>query len=92
MPQVFRIGSYWVFFWLNEGMPIEPIHVHVSEGRPEKDATKIWITRAGKCLVCNNNSRIPDHVLRNICRIIECRSDEVIAKWEDRFGEIRYYC
>ena len=92
MPQVFRIGSYWVFFWLNEGLPLEPIHVHVSQGRPEKDATKIWITKAGKCLVCNNNSKIPGHVLRNICRIIECRSAEVIEKWEERFGEVQYYC
>lgn len=28
MPQVFRIGSYWVYFWTNEGDPLEPVHVH----------------------------------------------------------------
>ena len=33
MPQVFKIGSYWVFFWTNENEPLEPIHVHVCEGR-----------------------------------------------------------
>lgn len=92
MPQVFRIGSYWVYFWLNEGSPLEPVHVHVSMGSPSKDATKIWITRAGKCLVCNNNSRIPDHVLRNICRIIESRGFEVQDKCRRRFGEVSYYC
>lgn len=28
MPQVFKLGSYWVYFWINENNPIEPIHVH----------------------------------------------------------------
>ena len=32
MPQIFKIGSYWVFFWANESDPLEPIHVHVCEG------------------------------------------------------------
>lgn len=29
MPQVFKIGPYWVYFWTNENKPLEPIHVHV---------------------------------------------------------------
>ena len=40
MPQVFKIGSYWVFFWTNENEPLEPIHVHVCEGRPRQNTTK----------------------------------------------------
>ena len=52
MPQVFRIGSYWVYFWSNENDPLEPLHVHVSEGAPNANATKIWITKAGKCYLC----------------------------------------
>lgn len=51
MPQVFKVGAYWVYFWANEGEPIEPIHVHISEGSPKKNATKVWITAAGKCIV-----------------------------------------
>lgn len=47
MPQVFKIGSYWVFFWSNENDPLEPIHVHVCQGAPNGNATKIWITQAG---------------------------------------------
>ena len=78
MPQVFKIGSYWVYFWANENDPLEPIHVHVSQGAPSSNATKIWITRA--------------RVLRNIMAIIEARSDEVIAKWMNFFGEVRYFC
>lgn len=50
MPQVFKIGSYWVYFWANENDPLEPIHVHVSQGAPSSNATKIWITRAGNAI------------------------------------------
>ena len=92
MPQVFKIGSYWVFFWSNEMDPLEPIHVHVCQGAPRSNATKIWITRAGKCYLCNNNSHIPVPTLRNIMGIIEARSAEIIEKWLAYFGEITYFC
>jgi len=92
MPQVFKIGNYWVYFWSNENEPLEPIHVHVSEGRPKANGTKIWITAAGKSFVANNNSAIPEKILKNIVRIIEARSDEIIDKWKKFFGEVRYYC
>ena len=63
MPQIFRVGSYVVYFWSNKNNPVEPIHVHVSEGRAFVSSTKIWITNSGKALICNNNSSIPDKVL-----------------------------
>ena len=46
MPQVFKIGPYWVYFWANE----------------------------------------------SDMAIIEARSEEVITKWENFFGEAHYYC
>lgn len=92
MPQVFKIGSYWVYFWSNENKPMEPIHVHVSQGNPVPNSTKIWITKAGKCLLCNNSSKIPAKTLKNIMEIIEARSSEVIKKWYAYFGEINFYC
>ena len=70
MPQVFKIGAYWVYFWSNVNGPLEPIHVHVAEGRPQPNGTKIWITQAGKCLVENNDSKIPEKALKNIVRVI----------------------
>ena len=92
MPQVFKIGSYWIYFWTNENMPLEPVHVHVAEGRPVENSTKIWITESGKCLVANNNSNIPKHTLRNITRIIEARSSEGISKWKEYFDDVSFYC
>ncbi len=92
MPQVFRAGEYWVYFWTNEGKPIEPVHVHIAKGTPVQNATKIWLTSAGKCLVANNNSRIPEHTLRNIMRMIEARSEDVFQLWTTYFGEVSFYC
>ena len=92
MPQIFKVGSYWVYFWANENDPLEPVHVHVSMGSPSENATKIWITRRGKCLLCHNRSHIPERVLANIMDIIEARSDEVLDKWQRFFKETRFYC
>ena len=63
MPQIFRLGSYWVYFWTNENKPLEPVHVHVSEGNPTANSTKIWITKSGKCYLCHNTSKIPEKTL-----------------------------
>ena len=41
MPRVFKIGSYVIYFWMNENNPLEPVHVHVCEGVPSPTATKI---------------------------------------------------
>ncbi|CCX58758.1 putative uncharacterized protein [Blautia hydrogenotrophica CAG:147] len=92
MPQIFKVGNYIIYFWSNENDPLEPIHVHVSEGVPQENSTKIWITQTGKCLLCNNNSRIPKRKLRDIMEIIEARSQEIIQRWTAYFKEIRYYC
>lgn len=92
MPQVFKIGSYHIYFWANENQPLEPIHVHIAQGSPVANATKIWITKAGKCLVCNNNSKIAERTLNNIIKILESRSFEIISKWKEFFGEVKFYC
>ncbi len=92
MPQLFKIGSYWIYFWSDEGRPLEPVHVHVSEGRPSRNATKIWITMSGKCLKCHNKSQIPENVLKNLLRMIELRADYIVQRWQERFGEVSYYC
>ena len=92
MPQIFKFGPYLIYFGTNESKPLEPIHVHISDGRPAQNATKIWITKYGKCFLCHNKSKIPERILKNMMRMIEARSSEIIEKWFDYFGEIRYYC
>ena len=92
MPKIFRMGEYWIYFWSNENKPLEPVHVHIAKGQPVENATKVWITSAGKCLLCHNHSKIPVHTLRNIMRMIEARSADVLQKWNSYFGKADYYC
>lgn len=92
MPQIFRIGPYIIYFWSNENDPLEPVHVHIAEGKAAANGTKVWITSKGKALLCNNNSRISTPVLRNLLRVIEANSSDIIEKWLAHFGQITYYC
>lgn len=92
MPQVFKIGVYSVYFWSNENRPLEPIHVHVSVGRPSENGTKIWLTRAGHCIVAHNRSKIPERILSRIKMVLESRNKDIVSKWLETFGEITYFC
>lgn len=92
MPQVFKVCGYVVFMWFAESNPLEPIHVHVCKGIPAENATKIWITKARKALLCHNKSKIPVHKLHIIIKLIEANVHEIVEKWLDYFGKISFYC
>lgn len=92
MPQVFKIGGYLVYFWVNENDPLEPVHVHVSEGKPARNSTKIWLTKAGGCILQNNDSAVPDRQLRYIMQIVTARHGAIVDKWMETFGEASFYC
>lgn len=92
MPQLFKIGSFVVYFWSNEGRPEEPVHVHVAKGKPSPNATKFWITRNGKTLLANNNSHLRDKELRIVQRIIEANSQMIENEWLDHFESMIFYC
>jgi len=81
-----------IYFWINENDPLEPVHVHIARVRPSANATKIWITKSGKCLLQNNNSQIPERELRIMMKVIEARSSDVIGKWTETFGKTDFYC
>ena len=47
MPQIFKIGSFWVYFWFNEGVPLEPVHalqniLRIIDARHE-DVVAKWV-------------------------------------------------
>lgn len=92
MPQIFKVSGYLVYFWTNENKPLEPIHFHVTDGVPSGSDTKVWLTKSGHCLLCNNNSKIPEAKLRRIMQIAEARKNDIQSKWMEYFGEISYYC
>ncbi|MBR3328275.1 MAG: DUF4160 domain-containing protein [Atopobiaceae bacterium] len=81
-----------LYFWSDESHPLEPIHVHVSQGTPRENATKIWITSTGHCLLANNRSDIPARQLRLIMKTVEAHHQAIEEQWFSYFGELSYYC
>ena len=92
MPKVFDLGPYTIYFWVGEGNPLEPVHVHVTEGTPSPDDTKFWITRSGGAILAHNRGNISTKRLRAIQAIIESQHRLVTLKWQETFGQLSFYC
>lgn len=92
MPKVLRFGRFIIYFWSNENG--EPIHVHIAEKTPSANATKVWITKRGKCILANNNSRISERELNDLFDVIEANTLLIIAEWKNHFcvEDITFYC
>ena len=92
MPKLFRVGQYVVFFWSNEND--EPIHVHIAIAKPSQNATKIWITKGGGCIVANNLSKIPRHRLEELLELIRDNHLLICNEWKSFFDvdEVKFYC
>ena len=89
MPIFMELFGYGIYFWSNEGNPLEPIHVHVSKS-PHSNATKIWLLSDGSVQLENNNDNIPSKDLKKIMRSVSEFSDDIIELWLSIFEEISY--
>ena len=92
MPKLFTVSGYIVYFWSNEEG--EPIHVHVSKGRPTPNATKIWLTRTGGCIVASNGSQNASKELNELMEFISAQFFIICARWKQFFvtDTIKFYC
>ena len=92
LPSLFNILGYRVFFWSNENG--EPIHVHICKGKPTANATKIWLTTTGGCVVANNNGKIPPKDLNTLLELISVQFFRICREWKEHFAtdEIHFYC
>lgn len=92
LPSLFTVSGYKVYFWSNENN--EPIHVHVSKGKPSPNGTKLWLTRSGGCILASNGSRIPDAELNELMEFISAQFFLICREWKKFFlvDEIKFYC
>lgn len=86
MPTIIRAFNYHIYFWSNEGKPLEPIHVHVSRQLGEK-SLKIWINSDGTAEIAENNSDIPIKDINRLLKTIEEFSEKIIKDWKEYFKE-----
>ena len=91
MPELFRHLGYKIYFWSNENQPLEPLHVHISKGKLQENATKLWIFKSGDSYLVHNKSRIPDHEIRKIQKAIKKNVEDIVAIWQEHFGSISFY-
>lgn len=85
MPSLFKVLGFKVYFWSNEGMPLEPVHVHVSDGAVTRNATKFWVYEDGSVHLESNGSNISSVDINKLIRILEAHSDEIVFKWKTFF-------
>lgn len=92
MPSIFEICGYKIYFWSNENN--EPIHVHISKGKPTPNSTKIWLTKSGGCISANNNSKIPNNDLSILLDAITSNYFFIVSYWKKFYeiDEIKFYC
>lgn len=70
------------------------MHVHVSKGKPTGNATKIWLTKSGGCILANNLSKIPNNELNKIMEIITLNYFRIVTKWKEvqQQKPVKFYC
>ena len=93
MPNVLSDAyGYHIFFWSNEGRPLETIHFHISK-HPHSNSTKVWLLEDGTLKVANNNDDIPTNDLKRILRLMELpiNIERTKKKWLEHFEEIKYH-
>ena len=58
------------------------------------NATKIWLTKCGDCILSNNNSRIPENDLSKILKSIRYNFFYIVSEWKEFYGidEVSFYC
>jgi hypothetical protein len=80
MPVVFRDSGFKFFFYLNEGVPREPIHIHV-----EKDGVeaKFWLHPEVRLAY---NDGYHARTLRELLRIVEANKDRIERAWNEFFS------
>lgn len=92
MPQIFKIGSYVIYFQSNEGDPIEPTYIHVSEGVSLKMLLKYGLRKLGGAFYVTT---IPIFLKGN-CVTLWILSKHAIQilkkKWYQYFKQLHYYC
>ena len=84
LPSLLRYLGYHIYFWTNENN--EPIHVHISKGRPRSNATKFWLTESGSAYCDKNVSRIDKNDLRKVERYIIANWGFIVNSWFKTFG------
>lgn len=80
MPVVLRIEGFKFLFYVNEGNPREPVHIHVKAGR---DEAKFWLSPDVRL---SYNRGLNAKALNRARYLVEQHRDELERAWHEFFG------
>jgi hypothetical protein len=80
VPVIFRYKGYRFFFYSNEGLPREALHVHVRKGSA---VAKFWLEPAPEIA---NSHGMAAHELRELLGIATAHRAEIERFWNEHFG------
>lgn len=85
MPNVFTAFGCRFYFFSNEGMPREPLHIHVSKDHGACKA-KFWIDENGVPSL-DSSEGFSSKELKGMTAIITASFDEIKEAWKKHFEE-----
>lgn len=93
MPVLFRSGSLTIMIWSNEGVPAEPVHIHIYYGDNVQQSDKFWLSKNGYFVPCKSNKHLNSRVTQKmIDSFINHGGVEYLKnEWVSRFGSIRFF-
>ena len=80
MPVVMRDGGVRFLFYSNEGVPREPPHIHVRDGR---DEAKFWLTPT---VLLAYNDGLNARTLNRVQKLVEKHRDALERAWHEHFA------
>lgn len=81
MPVVLRYRGYTFFFFSNEGIPREPLHIHV---RKDTATAKIWLEPD---VMVADSFGMSAKELRELVRVAHENKDAFAKAWKDHFRD-----
>lgn len=84
MPNYFKFKNFTLYFYAGDG--VEPIHVHVTEGRPSKSSIKFWLLKNRKCRLAYNKTDIKGKDIKLLEQFIEINFDRICDIWKSFFN------
>jgi hypothetical protein len=81
MPVVLRYKGYTFFFFSNEGVPREPLHIHVRSGAA---TAKLWLEPE---VIAADSFGMSAKELRELVRVARENKDAFAKAWKDHFHE-----
>ena len=81
MPVILRYQGYKFFFFSNEGIPREPIHIHVRKG---ETTAKIWIDPS---VVLAESYGLTSGQQKELLDVVNEHKNFIIRSWHEHFGK-----